>query len=87
MAIRSRIKTLRQVKVRTERNKSQKSAYKTFEKKYLVALEAADKDLASAALITVTSALDKMAKVNVIHKSKADRKKSRLTLAFNKTFA
>ncbi len=82
----SRIKTIKKVKVLTLQNKTKKSAYKTAEKKFYVELEAGNKDAATAALSDLISKLDKMAKTNTIHKGKADRKKSRLTVAFNKAF-
>ena len=83
----SRIKTIKKVKVLTLRNKVKKSTYKTLEKKLYASFEGEDKDAANAILVQVTSKLDKMAKTHTIHKSKADRKKSRLTIALNKAFA
>ncbi len=83
----SRLKTIRKVKVTTLANKSKKTALKTFEKKFLAAVAAGNKEEAAALLSTVASKLDKMAKTNTIHKSKADRKKSRLAIVFNKAFA
>ncbi|MGL4853911.1 MAG: 30S ribosomal protein S20 [Lentisphaeria bacterium] len=83
----SRIKTIKKVKELTLRNKSKKSAAKTFEKNFIAQCTTGDKESAEKALATVISKLDKMAKTNTIHKGKADRKKSRLTLAFNKAFA
>jgi len=83
----SRIKTIRKVKVSTLRNKIKKTTYRTIEKKLFVSFEGDDKAAALALLDEATSKLDKMAKTNTIHKSKADRKKSRLTIALNKAFA
>jgi small subunit ribosomal protein S20 len=83
----SRIKTIKKVKVLTLRNKIKKSTYKTLEKKLYASFEAGDKDASLALLDQVVSKLDKMAKTHTIHKSKADRKKSRLTVALNKAFA
>lgn len=83
----SRLKTIRKVKVATLANKSKKTALKTFEKKFLAAVAEGNKEAATELLNTVSSKLDKMAKTNTIHKSKADRKKSRLATAFNKAFS
>ncbi len=83
----SRIKTIRKVKVSTLRNKIKKTTYRTIEKKLIASFEGDDKAAAIALLDEATSKLDKMAKTNTIHKSKADRKKSRLTIALNKAFA
>lgn len=83
----SRLKTIRKVKVRTLANKAKKSAFKTFEKKLLAAVAEGDQAVATELLSTVSSKLDKMAKTNTIHKGKADRKKSRLAAAYNKAFA
>ena len=68
---------------RHQRNKSVRSRVKTLEKNYLAAVSAGKKDDASQALNAVSSALDKAAKVGVIPKPTAQRKRSRLTLRFN----
>lgn len=65
---------------RAERNQSAKSRIKTLERKYLQAVTAKDKDAASATLRAVSSALDKAAKTNVVHRATANRKKSRLSV-------
>lgn len=83
----SRLKQIKTDKVRTLRNKAKKSALKTAEKAFRANIEAADKDASAASLKAVCSKLDKLAKTNTIHAGKASRKKSRLTLLFNKTFA
>jgi len=62
------------------RNQSIKTRLKTLETSYKSAIEEKDKDLAGKALIAVTSALDKAAKSGTIHRSTANRKKSRLSL-------
>ncbi|NJN05804.1 MAG: 30S ribosomal protein S20 [Rhodobacteraceae bacterium] len=54
---------------------------KTLEKKYRDAVKKSAKDAAAAALREVISAFDKAAKSGAIPKARADRKKSRLTLA------
>lgn len=70
--IRSAIKKVRKDKVRTARNKKRKLALKAAVKKARVTKSA--KDIQAA-----FSALDKAAKVNLIHKNKAARLKSRLS--------
>jgi small subunit ribosomal protein S20 len=65
---------------RHAQNHSIKSRLKTLEKKYLGLLGSNNKDEASAALRSVTSALDKAAKSGVVHSNTASRKKSRLAL-------
>ncbi len=61
-------------------NHSVKSRLHTLEKGYLNLLGAGKKDDAAKALPEITSAYDKAAKVGVIHRATADRKKSRLAL-------
>ncbi len=61
-------------------NRTVKSRIKTLERKYLETLQTGKKDDATVAYRSMTSALDKAAKVGIIHWSKADRKKSRLGL-------
>ena len=64
-------------------NRSIKSRLQTLEKKYLALIEAGKKEDAAAALRTVSSAFDKAAKSGAMHKSAANRKKSRLSLRLN----
>jgi small subunit ribosomal protein S20 len=63
-------------------NRTIKSRLHTLEKDYLELIAAGKKTEAQAALKTVTSAFDKAAKSGVVHRSTADRKKSRLALRF-----
>lgn len=70
--IKSAIKKVRKDKVRTARNKRRALTLKTLIKK--AHLEGSPKNLKA-----VYSALDKAVKVNLIHKNKAARLKSRLT--------
>ena len=70
--IRSAIKKVRKDKLRTARNKKREDALKTLIKKARTSKSAKD-------LQAVFSALDKAAKVNLIHKNKASRLKSRLS--------
>ena len=64
-------------------NRSIKSRLHTLEKKYITLLGTGKKDDAAAALRAVSSAFDKAAKSGVVHKSAADRKKSRLATRLN----
>ena len=70
--IKSAIKKVRKDKIRTARNKKRELALKALIKKARVTKSA--KDIQAA-----FSALDKAAKVNLIHKNKASRLKSRLS--------
>jgi len=70
--IKSAIKKMRKDKIRTARNKKRETTLKALIKKARTTREA--KDIQAA-----FSALDKAAKVNLIHKNKASRLKSRLS--------
>jgi small subunit ribosomal protein S20 len=61
-------------------NHSLKSRLHTLELGYLELLGAGKKEDAGKALRTISSAFDKAAKVGVVHRATADRKKSRLAL-------
>ncbi len=65
-------------------NRSTTSRLHSLEKKYAQSVTAGKKDDAAKALQIVVSALDKAAKTGTIPKSRADRKKSRLALQFNR---
>ena len=67
------------------RNRSVKSRLKTLERGYLATLDQGGQEEAAGALRNVTSALDKAAKSGVIHKGRADRKKSRLAVKLGKS--
>lgn len=82
--IKSAKKRILVTKVRTERNKSIRSAVKTAIKKVDAAIEANDKEAAVAALNSATVAIDKAASKGVYHKNTASRKVSRLAKAVNK---
>lgn len=70
--IRSAIKKVRKDKLRTARNKKRELNLKSLIKKARTGKSAKD-------LQAVYSALDKAVKVNLIHKNKASRLKSRLS--------
>ena len=65
-------------------NHSIKSRLRTLERHYEEILKLGKKPDAVQALAQVNSALDKAAKTGVIHRAKADRKKSRLAMQFNR---
>ncbi|MCL2853615.1 MAG: 30S ribosomal protein S20 [Defluviitaleaceae bacterium] len=85
--IKSAKKRIKVIARRTLRNRIIKSQTKTAIKKFLVAVESGDKDLAKAALIRAISVIDKATTKGVFHKNNASRKKSRLTRYFNKKTA
>lgn len=61
------------------RNSTVKSRLKSLEKSYAKLVKAGKQAEAGSALKKLTSAFDKAAKTRVVHRSTADRKKSRLT--------
>ena len=71
-------KRLRQTRTRTLRNKSLRSAMRTWEKKVLEAVEAGDKDTATASLPVAYRHLDKAADKRIVHPNTAANHKSRL---------
>ena len=64
-------------------NRGVKSRLHSLERKYLSLVSAGKKEDAAALLPGLGSALDKAAKVGVVHKATASRKKSRLRLRLN----
>ncbi len=69
------------------RNRSAKSRLLTSEKKFHELIAKKDISAAEEQLKAVASHLDKAAKINSIHKNKADRKKARLAAELNKAKA
>lgn len=69
---------------KAERNKAIRSKVKTSIKKVDAAIEANDKEAATAALTAATSEINKAATKGVYHKNNSSRKISRLTKAVNK---
>jgi small subunit ribosomal protein S20 len=65
-------------------NRSVKSRLHSLERKYLALITAGNKQEAASALRIVTSAFDKAAKTGAVHRSMADRKKSRLSARLNR---
>jgi small subunit ribosomal protein S20 len=80
--IRSSKKDVRRTLARTLRNRATKSRIRTFRKRALEALKSGDVKAAQAAYNEFSSAADKAAKGNTIHKNTASRLKSRLALKF-----
>ena len=68
---------------RAERNKAIKSGVKTAIKKVYAAIDAKDKEAATAALSNATSVIDKSVTKGVYHKNYSSRKVSRLSKAIN----
>ena len=84
--IKSAIKRVKTDSVRRICNRARKSSIRTLEKNFLVKIENKDQDSAKSLLSTTASLYDKAAKVGTLHKNQANRKKSRLTAVFIKTF-
>lgn len=72
-------KSVKQIKKRTLRNQSVKSALKTETKKFLSLISSKKLDEAKEELKRLVSELDRASSKGVIHKNTASRKKSRLT--------
>jgi len=85
--IKSAVKRVRITERRALRNISLKSALRTTIKKFELAVTQSDLEQARVVLQIATRALDKAATKGIIHKNTASRKKSRLTLHFNKAAA
>lgn len=66
------------------RNKAQKSRLKTTIKSYEASLTSNDTDSAREKLLEATSMIDKSVSKGILHKNTAARKKSALTIKFNK---
>ena len=85
--IRSAAKRARQTTVRTARNRTVKTRVKNARKAFNEALAAGNLDLAKEKLRAASSAADKAAKSNVIHKNSASRIKALLSNALSKASA
>jgi small subunit ribosomal protein S20 len=80
--LRSSLRDIKKSRRRAARNKSVRSAIKTFMKKSREALVAGD-ETAAQVVSETTSLLDKAAKRNIIHRNAANRRKSRLARRLN----
>lgn len=74
-------KRARQAVARNNHNASMRSMMRTTIKRVRQAIEAGDKAAANASFIKASSAIDRVADKNIIHKNKAARHKSRLAAA------
>ena len=74
-------KRARQAEDNRQRNASQRSAMRTSVKAIQKAIDAGDKDQATAAYQAAVPVLDRMARKGIIHKNAAARSKSRLNTA------
>ncbi len=71
---------MKRIKVRTEKNRAERSRLRTLKKDVVTATS---KEEAATKLSAAVSALDKAAKRNIIHHKKAARLKSRLAKKVN----
>ena len=71
-------KRARQSVTRRQHTASMRSMMRTHMKKVLTALEAGDKDAATAAYAAAVPIIDRVANKGLIHKNKASRHKQRL---------
>ena len=67
----------------TAKNKAARSLMKTKLKKFDAAVENGDRKAAEEAYVSAARTIDRAATKNLIHKNKAARKKSALTLKLN----
>jgi len=84
---RSAIKRHNQSEVRRMRNRSTKSEVRTIARKYTEAVHAANAETAAALLRELSSQLDSAARKGILTKNSAARKKSRMQLLYNASFA
>ncbi len=82
--IKSQIKRNLQNERRRQRNKSVRSALRTYRRRVLEALDAGDNDAAAEALQRAGRAYDRAASKGVIHPNNAANHKSRLARALNR---
>ena len=76
--IKSAKKRVLVIEKKTMRNKAIKSALKTQVKKFLAAVEAGDKELATKLFPETVAAIDAVASKGVIHKNNANNRKAKL---------
>lgn len=81
--IKSQIKRIKVAERQRIRNKSTRSALKTYITKFNTAVSAGDRPAAEASLQAAVRNLDKAVSKGIIHKNNAANKKSRLTKKFN----
>ncbi|OOB80400.1 MAG: 30S ribosomal protein S20 [Epulopiscium sp. Nuni2H_MBin003] len=81
--IKSAKKRIKVIETKTARNRSIKSAVKTYSKKVIVAIESGNKDLATQNLKVAIKAIDQACAKGIYHKNTAARKKSTLVRLVN----
>ncbi|OON94917.1 MAG: 30S ribosomal protein S20 [Candidatus Epulonipiscioides saccharophilum] len=81
--IKSAKKRIKVIETKTARNKSIKSAVKTFSKKVISSVNAGEKDTAVNNLKVAVKEIDKACAKGVYHKNTAARKKSTLAILVN----
>lgn len=77
-------KRVRQAEKHRAHNASMRSMLRTYIKKVIAAIATGDQKAASASLQEATPIIDRMVNKGIIHKNKAARHKSRLTLHIKK---
>ena len=82
--IKSAKKRVKVIAAKTLRNQMFRSQMRTMIKKYNAALEAGDKEAATAAYRVAVKKIDQAVAHGILHKNNAAHKKSQLTLKFNK---
>ena len=82
--IKSQIKRIRTNEKARQRNKAVKSELKTYVRKVREAIEAGDRETATAALEKAGRKLDKAVSKGVIHRNQAANRKSKLARQVNK---
>ena len=82
--IKSQIKRTRTNEKARQRNKAVKSELKTYVRKVREAIEAGDRETATAALEKAGRKLDKAVSKGVIHRNQAANRKSKLARQVNK---
>ena len=82
--IKSAKKRVKVIKVTTLRNQMFRSQMRTMIKKYEAALQAGDKEAATAAYKLAVKKIDQAVAKGILHKNNAAHKKSEFTLALNK---
>lgn len=81
--IKSAKKRVLVINKKTALNRSRKSAIKTAEKRFLVSVEAGDKELAAKNLVAFEKLVMKSVAKGIFHKNAASRKVSRLAKKLN----
>lgn len=81
--IRSQIKRIKITQAQTLRNRAERSKLKTYIKKFLADIAAADKTAATTSFKDAVKVIDTAARKGIIHKNNAAGRKSRLALKLN----